>query len=119
MDYLLETENGEIIGDVNDTRIIDEINRIANEDLKPSEDYGFIILTPKENINSIQYIQMAKNKGSNEYTVEARVGDNKLFKHYQYSSNSKEEVISIFLNFTNNKELPNLEEWEDVSDQFK
>ena len=119
MNYLLETENGNIFDDVDNTRIIDEINRIANEDVKPSEDYGFIILTPKENINSVQYIQMAKNVGSNEYTVEIRIDENKKIKHYQHFSNSKEEVISIFLDFTNNKKLPNLKEWEEVSGQYR
>ena len=119
MDYLLETENGEIVGEVDNTRIIDEINRIAHEDVKPSEDYGFIILTPKENVDNIQYIQMAKNVGSNEFTVEARIGGNKNFKHYQYLSNSKEEVISIFLYFINNKKLSDLHEWEDISGQYR
>ena len=119
MDYFIETENGEIIGDIDNTRIIDEINRIASEHIKPSEDYGFLILTPKVNINSLQYIQMAKNVGSNEYTVEIRIGDNEKFKHYQYFSNNKEEVISIFLNFTNDKKLPNLQKWADVSDQYR
>ena len=119
MDYLLETENGVITGDVNNTRIIDEINRIANEDVKAPEDYGFIILTPTENINGIQYIQMAKNIGSNEYTVEIRIGDNENFNHYQYLSNSKEDVTSIFLDFTNSKKLPDLKRWEDISDQYR
>jgi len=119
MEYSLETENGEIIDSVNNARILDEINRIDKDDVKPSEDYGFIILTPKERINNIQYIQMAKNVGSNEYTVEVRISDNKNFKHYQHFFTSKDEVISIFLELTNNKKLPNLQEWEDVSSQYR
>ena len=118
MYYLLETENGKIMGEVDSARIIDEINRIANEEVKPSEDYGFLILTPNESINNVQYIQMAKNVGSNEYTIEIRIGDDKNFNHYQYFSYNKEEVMAIFLDFANNNKLPDFQEWDDVSDQF-
>ena len=62
---------------------------------------------------------MAKNVGSNEYTIEIRVGDNRNYKHYQYTSTSKEEVTSIFLDFANNKKLPDLEKWADVSGQYR
>ena len=119
MDYTLETENGVITGIVNNSRISEEINRIANDDVKYPEDYGFLILVPKEKINNIRYIQMAKNVGSDEYTIEIRIDDNKSFKHYQYFSNSKEEVMSIFLDFAENKKLPDLKEWEDVSGQYR
>jgi hypothetical protein len=118
MEYILETENGRIIEHADITNIAEEINRIANEIIKPSEDYGFIILTPKEAVNGIKYIQMAKNIGSDEYTIETRIGDNNHFKHYQYISNNKEKVVSIFYNFINNYKIPNLQEWEDVSNFY-
>jgi len=102
----------EIMNNSNDDQLlIDQL-----EDLTYGN-WDFLILEPQENINEIQYLQTAFDSNNGEFYIELRIGNNEKWKHYQYITNSKEIIISIFSDFFNLIKIPDFLKWSDITDE--
>lgn len=89
--------------------IIDLIQNLSKNEL------DFIILEPKTPIKNSLYIQIIYG-----FSVELRlVLPNDEIRHYSYETENMNEVITIFLNYFEKEEIPNLDKWEDISDSFR
>ena len=101
------TIDGELYnaGEVTETIITECVTKLIDNEI------DFFILTPKIPIKESIYMQVIY-----DFVVEIRFesalnGTNQ----YSYETDSKDEVISLFLNYFNNGEIPALTEWENLS----
>ena len=89
--------------------IIDLIQNLSKNELE------FIVLEPKTPIKNSLYIQIIYG-----FTIELRlVLSNDEIRHYSYETENMNEVITIFLNYFEKEEIPNLDIWKDTSDSFR
>ncbi|MDT2831800.1 hypothetical protein P7H62_12660 [Vagococcus carniphilus] len=89
--------------------IIDLIQKLSKNELE------FIVLEPKTPIKNSLYIQIIYG-----FTIELRlVLSNDEIRHYSYETENMNEVITIFLNYFEKEEIPNLDIWKDTSDSFR
>lgn len=101
------TIDGEVYnsGEVTEMIITECVTKLIDNDI------DFFILTPKIPIKESIYMQVIY-----DFVVEIRFesalnGTNQ----YSYETDSKDELISLFLNYFNNGEIPALTEWENLS----
>lgn len=89
--------------------IIDLIQNLSKNEL------DFVVLEPKIPIKNSLYIQIIYG-----FTIELRlVLPNDEIRHYSYETENMNEVITIFLNYFEKEEIPNLDIWKDASDSFR
>ena len=88
------------LGEITETVIIDCINKLVDNEIE------FFILTPKIPIKESIYMQVIY-----DFIVEIRFESTlNGSDQYSYETDSKDEVISLFLNYFNNEEIPTLTE---------
>ena len=76
-----------------------------------------MVFEPECSVNDCQYMQTIIVDGG--YNIELRTGDNEFWKHYRYCKINIEKVKEIFSNFFKLHELPNLSEWDNITDELK
>ena len=76
---------------------------------------NFLILDPAEPIQDSIYLQTWYENGI--FDIETRIvhADNS-FTHYLYKTSSLEETTKIFTEYYLYQKLPNITEWQDVTD---
>lgn len=101
------TIDGELYnsGEVTETIITECVTKLIDNEI------DFFILTPKIPIKESIYMQVIY-----DFVVEIRF-ESALNEsnQYSYETDSKDEVISLFLNYFNKGEIPTLTEWENLS----
>lgn len=84
---------------------------IANSLVKKETE--FVILEPEKPIHDSLYLQYAA-------TIEIRfLSPAGEMTHYSYIPDSAEEVVPMFLNYFNKKEIPNTQDWQDITSSFQ
>ena len=83
-------------------------------DGEPGED-NFLILDPDEPIQNSIYIQTWYENGV--FDIETRiVHADDSYTHYLYKTYSLEEAVKIFTEYYLYQKLPNITDWQDVTD---
>ncbi|SFF28919.1 hypothetical protein SAMN04487969_12348 [Paenibacillus algorifonticola] len=80
----------------------------------------FIVLEPSLPLEDSIYLQAAtEGEGLGGIIVEIRfVYADESFKHYDYKTTDKGEVIRMFLEYWGAQKLPDLSQWNDVTSTF-
>lgn len=106
--------NGYEYKDFDQQDLEDSIQNMPGND--PGND-NFLILEPKEPIQNSIYMQTLYE--DKVFDVEIRIVHSKeLFSHYLKKISSIEEVKKIFLDYYLYKKIPNISEWEDITNTF-
>lgn len=106
--------NGSGARKLDEVILIDAINKL------PGEDGDFIILEPKEPIENNVYLQAMYDEDAHNYLVETRFifSNEDDFKHFQYITQSLDEVRTMFLDYFNECKLPPVHKWLNDTDSF-
>ena len=109
--FTLEID-GTVYDDVTEDFLKDSIKAMPGKE--PGGD-NFLILDPKEPVQNSIYLQTLYENGV--FYVETRIvhSDNS-FTHYSYETFSQEETEKLFTEYYLYQKLPNITEWEDVTD---
>lgn len=79
----------------------------------------YLVLVPSQPIGKSIYLQAATTENPEELVVEVRlVEDDEKFEHYSYISDDHRKVIAIFLNYWGQQKLPDLGDWQEITEQF-
>ena len=80
-------------------------------------DDNFLILDSEEPIQKSIYLQTFYE--DEMFDVETRIEhENKAFSHYLFKTNDIEIVKNIFIDYYKYNKIPNILEWEDITDIF-
>ncbi|MHC5248454.1 hypothetical protein [Enterococcus sp. LJL90] len=83
---------------------------IANALVKKETE--FVILEPEKPIHDSLYLQYA----AVEIRFLSPAGE---MTHYSYLPDSDEEVVPMFLNYFNKNEIPDIQDWQDITSSFQ
>ncbi|WP_338552825.1 hypothetical protein [Paenibacillus sp. KS-LC4] len=114
--YKLFTDHAEFKNEgINASLITDIIDGFEPE----HED--FIVLEPSLPLEDSIYLQAATGgEGLDSYIVEVRfVFADESFKHYDYKTTDKGEIIRMFLEYWGAQRLPDLSQWNDITSTFE
>ncbi|MFD1886284.1 hypothetical protein [Paenibacillus wenxiniae] len=85
--------------------------------------YDFVVLEPSVPLENSIYLQAASLEPPAEQgpmVVEIRLQlSKKQFKHYRLFTADHDEILRLFLNYWGEQRLPDLTNWEDMSEQFQ
>ncbi|CAH1214783.1 MULTISPECIES: hypothetical protein [unclassified Paenibacillus] len=110
--YTLESNGIKYQNEDMNASLFDEL--ITNLDLM-----DYLVLVPSQPIDKSIYLQAATTDNPEEFVVEVRfVFDDERFEHYSYISEDPRKVIAIFLDYWGQQKLPNLGDWQDITEQF-
>lgn len=83
---------------------------------------NFIVLSAEAAIDGSIYLQSALISEPDEakrYVVETRIVESDtLFRHYAYETDDLTAVEQIFSDYFQHQQLPDLTNWQDITDQF-
>ncbi|MEW4368972.1 hypothetical protein [Paenibacillus kandeliae] len=92
------------------------VDLITNLDVQ-----DYIVLEPSEPIEGSIYMQMAALEQDGQMVAEIRFINNQMkngFQHYSYTTSDRTIMIRYILDYWGHQRLPNLEAWQDVTDEF-
>ncbi|MHC5374328.1 hypothetical protein ACYSNU_11075 [Enterococcus sp. LJL120] len=73
----------------------------------------FVILEPEKPIHDSLYLQYAA-------AVEIRfLSPTGEMTHYSYIPDSAEEIVPMFLNYFNKNEIPDIQDWQNITSSFQ
>lgn len=105
-EFVLQTDGNSYAN----SRITSVLLRDLVEGLSRGE-VDFIVLEPREPINGSAYLQAL-----GAFVVEIRLlAEDGSFTQYSYTSDDKDEVLSMFLRYWEHGELPALDGWKDIT----
>ncbi|WP_341279296.1 hypothetical protein [Paenibacillus sp. FSL H8-0537] len=80
----------------------------------------FIVLEPSMPLENSIYLQAAtEGEGMSGFVVEIRfVYADDSFKHYDYKTTDKGEIVRMFLEYWGAQKLPDLSQWNDITSTF-
>lgn len=80
----------------------------------------FIVLEPSFPLENSIYLQAAtEGEGISGFVVEIRfVYADDSFKHYDYKTTDKGEIVRMFLEYWGAQKLPDLSQWNDITSTF-
>ena len=109
--FTLEID-GTVYDDVTEDFLKDSIKAMPGKE--PGGD-NFLILDPAEPIQNSIYIQTWYENGV--FDIETRiVHADDSYTHYLYKTSSLEEATKLFTEYYLYQKLPNITEWQDVTD---
>lgn len=113
--YTIRTQNATFINEAIEASVITDI---INDFV--SDDNDFIVIEPSSLMKGSMYMQaIASPDTPGAIMVELRMQhDDESFTHYSYETDTA-EAIRLFLDYWGTQQLPVLDNWTDVSDQFK
>lgn len=85
--------------------------------------YDFVVLEPSFPLENSIYLQAASleepgKPGQMVVEIRFEQGEHK-FTHYRMLTENPDQILSLFLNYWGEQRLPDLTNWEDISDQFQ
>ena len=81
--------------------------------------YDFLILTSKPKVEDSSFLQACRPHTNGRLTIEVRFDyENGSFKQYRYQTDDKNKIIDYFKDYLINHEIPNLVNWEDMTDEL-
>ncbi|WP_411349547.1 hypothetical protein [Paenibacillus sp. WLX2291] len=81
----------------------------------------YIVLEPSEPLQGSIYMQTAALQEQGQMVAEIRLHDAQTkrgFRHYSYTTADPSVIIQYFLDYWGRQQLPNLEDWQDITDEF-
>lgn len=119
MDYALTTDAGLFKGPV-ELALLWKL--LADFDADLYED-NFIVLEADPPIDGSLYLQSALMSDPGEpkrYVVETRItAEDGSFRHYQWECDVLSQVQAVFADYFLRQQLPDISEWQDITDMFE
>ncbi|WP_157685463.1 hypothetical protein [Paenibacillus donghaensis] len=112
--YTISTQQATYNNDAIEAALITDII----EDLYP-ESNDFIVILPDAPVGGSLYMQAIPGDTPSSTIVEIRLSfADQPFKHYNYQTADRSQVIRMFLDYWGQQKLPALDQWTDITDQF-
>ncbi|ANY67634.1 hypothetical protein BBD42_14970 [Paenibacillus sp. BIHB 4019] len=113
--YKLMTDHGEFKKEEINMSVITDIIYGFEPDYE-----DFIVLEPSLPLDNSIYLQAAtEGKGMIGFVVEIRfVYADDSFKHYDYKTTDKGEIVRMFLEYWGAQKLPDHSQWNDITSTF-
>ncbi len=86
--------------------------------------YDFVVLEPSTPLENSIYMQAAsleepESHKRGQMVVEIRFQQTKRkFRHYRLLTKNHDEILNLFMDYWGGQLVPNVEKWEDITDQF-
>ena len=79
----------------------------------------YIVLNPSVPLENSIYLQAACIGGEQDLVMETRLQyEEGRFRHYSRITGDRTEMIQIFLAYWGQQQLPDLSDWQDITDEF-